>query len=180
MPYPRIVIRMALALVLASSPAIADEIIATEEVRPTPFDRGRFGLSVGGGTQTSLGHRYFALGAGVGYFVLDGVELGFGALHQFGDGPSISKLTPSLRYIAQPLVGRWPVIPYVGVFYNHWFIGDDLADVDTVGSRAGFVFISGSLVLGLGVAYERIVSACSPSIEDCDSVYPDFSISLAL
>jgi hypothetical protein len=166
-----------LALGLLVPAAAADDIIATEPVQPTPFDRGRFGLSLGGGTQTSLGHRYFAVGAGVGYFVLDGVELGFGALHQFGDGPSISKLTPSLRYIAQPLVGRWPVIPYVGVFYNHWFIGDAIEDVDTVGTRAGFVFISGSLVLGLGVAYERIVSECT---EECDSVYPDFSISLAL
>jgi hypothetical protein len=144
---------------------------------PTPFDRGKVGLSIGGGSQTSLGHRYFAIGGGVGYFVLDGVELGLAGLHQFGDGPSISKLTPSLRYIAQPLVGRWPLIPYVGGFYNHWFIGDDIDDVDTVGTRGGLVFISGQLVLGVGVVYEHIVSTCS---DDCDAIYPDFTISLAL
>jgi len=120
---------------------------------------------------------HFALGAAVGYFVLDGVEVGLGGLYQFGDGPSISKLTPSLRYIAQPLVGRSPVIPYVGAFYNHWFIGDGLADVDTLGGRGGLVYVSGQLVLGLGVVYERVISEC---VMDCSSVYPDFTISLAL
>ena len=145
--------------------------------RPTPFDRGRVNLGVGGGSQNALGHRYFGIGGGVGYFVLDGVELGLGALHQFGDGPSISRLTPSLRYVAQPLVGHWPLIPYAGGFYNHWFIGRGLPDVDTVGVRGGLLYVSGSVILGLGVVYERVVSACQL---DCALVYPDFTISLAL
>ncbi|MBS1124629.1 MAG: hypothetical protein H6Q90_6857, partial [Deltaproteobacteria bacterium] len=116
-------------------------------------------------------------GLGVGYFVLDGLEVGLGALHQFGDGPSISQLSPSLRYVAQPLVGRSPLIPYTGVFYRHWFIGSALADVDTVGARAGLLYVSGQFVLGLGVVVERTVSTCDA---DCVQVYPDFTISLSL
>ena len=135
------------------------------------------GLSVGGGSQTTLGAHYVVIGAGFGYFALDGLELGLSALHEFGSGPSISKLSPSIRYIAQPLVGRSPVIPYVGVFYTHWFVGDPYADVDTIGARAGGVYLSGSLVLGLGVVVERVVSTCTM---DCTLVYPDFTISLAI
>lgn len=164
----------AIAIAVAPArPAHADE---PPPAPPTPFDRGRVNLGLGGGSQTALGYRYFGIGGAVGYFVLDGVELGLGALHQFGDGPSISRVTPAVRYVAQPLVGRSPVIPYTGVFYNHWFIGRGVPDVDTVGARAGLLYVSGSLILGLGVVYERVVSACT----DCDLIYPDFTISLAL
>ncbi|MDB4956810.1 MAG: hypothetical protein JWO36_4379 [Myxococcales bacterium] len=149
--------------------------------RKTPFDRGRVGLSLGGGSQSNGTSHYFVIGGGVGYFVLDGVELGLSALQQFGDGPNVTKVSPSIRYIAQPLVGKWPLIPYVGVFYNHWFITTDVPDVDSAGTRAGLLYISGSLILGLGVVYEHIVSTCTASpTTDCSSVYPDFTISLAL
>ena len=109
--------------------------------------------------------------------MLDGFEIGLGALEQFGDGPNIAKLTPSLRYVVQPLVGKSPVIPYVGTFYNHWFISRGVVDIDTLGGRAGLLYVSGSLILGLGVAYEHVISEC---VTDCSSVYPDFTISLSL
>ncbi len=164
-------------VLLASATSARAQVVEPPPRPPTPFDRGKLGLSGGGGTQTNLGYRYFVVGIGVGYFVLDGLEVGLGALHQFGDGPSISQVSPSLRYVAQPLVGRSPLIPYTGVFYRHWFIGSELADVDTVGARAGLLYVSGQLVLGLGVVVERTVSTCDA---DCVQVYPDFTISLSL
>ena len=164
------------ALVAASSAYADDPATSEPPPRRTPFDRGRFGLSLGGGTQSTLGVQYIAIGAGVAYYVLDGVELGASGLEEFGSGPNISKLSPSLRYVAQPLVGKWPVIPYIGTFYTHWFIGGGLPDFDTVGARSGLLFLSGSLVLGLGVAVEHQL-ACTTS---CNSIYPDFAISLAL
>lgn len=176
--------RWILCLVLASAaPAAADPVDGTGEPASaapplrTPFDRGRFGVTGYGGSQSSLDHRYFVIGAGVGYYVLDGVELGLAAAHWFGSGPSISEVAPSVRYVVQPLVGTWPLIPYVGAFYNHVFVGDALADQDTVGTRGGLLYVSGQLVLGLGIAYERVVSACTT---DCSLVYPDLTISLAL
>ena len=39
------------------------------------------------------------------------------------------------------------------------------------------VDVSGKLVLGLGVVYERTVSECD---EECTQIYPDFTISLSL
>jgi hypothetical protein len=173
-------ITRALALVaLAGSVAAAQPAVTDPEPPPprTPFDRGRFGLSAGAGTTSAFGQRYFAIGAGASYFVLDGVGIGLGAQVQWGDGPTITRTTPELRYVAQPLVGRWPVIPYVAVFYTHWFIGDAFADVDAVGTRGGLLYVSGSIVLGLGVAYEHLVSEC---MMDCSSVYPDITISIAL
>ena len=166
-------LRRALLLVTVATTAFADD-----EPQPTPFDQGKMNLSIGGGTTSNFDRRYFAVGAGFGYFVLDGLELGISAVHQFGDGPSISQLQPRVRYVVQPLVGHSPLIPYVGAFYNHWFIGDGYPDVDAIGGRAGALYISGRLLLGLGVAVERTVSACPD--DECWAVYPDLSISLSL
>jgi hypothetical protein len=169
-----------LAVVLASSLAAAQPSATEHEPPPrprTPFDRGRFGLSAGAGTTSALGQRYFGIGAGASYFVLDGVGVGLSAQVQWGDGPTITRTTPELRYVAQPLVGRWPLIPYVAVFYTHWFIGDAFEDVDAIGTRGGLLYVSGSIVLGLGVAYEHLVSECTMN---CSSVYPDITISIAL
>lgn len=172
--------RLAVLLLLVGGVAHADDEAAVEPAPPpppTPFDRGKMNLSISGGSTSNFDRRYFAIGGGFGYFVLDGLELGIAAVHQFGDGPSISQVQPRVRYVVQPLVGRFPLIPYVGAFYNHWFIGDAYPDVDAIGGRVGLLYISGRVLLGLGVAAERTVSEC---IEECWTVYPDFTISLSL
>jgi hypothetical protein len=174
---------VATALLLSSALAHADEeLLEAEPPPPTPFDQGRMRLAIFGGTTSNFDKRYFAIGGGFGYFVVDGLELGVAAVHQFGDGPSISQVQPGVRYVVKPLVGRMPVIPYVGAFYNHWFIGDGISDVDAVGGRAGLIYLSGRVMFGFGVAVERVVSDCTTSSgeEDCWDVYPDFSISLSL
>jgi hypothetical protein len=145
--------------------------------RKTPFDQGRFGLTAGAGTTSAFGARYLAIGAGASYFVLDGVAIGVGTQVQWGDGPTIFRTTPELRYVVQPLVGRFPLIPYVAGFYTHWFIGERRNDVDAIGTRGGLLYVSGSVILGLGVAYEHLVSACAM---DCSLVYPDITLSVAL
>jgi hypothetical protein len=162
-----------LVLLGSGAHAHADPGFLEPGPRETPFDRGRVSLSAGGGSQTAYGFRYFGVGVGAGYYVLDGLEVGLFALHEFGGGPSISEVSPSLRYVAQPLVGRWPLIPYAGVFYNHWFIGDTFSDLDRVGARGGLLYLSGRIIAGAGAAYEHTVSMCS---QDCDSVYPDVTL----
>lgn len=143
----------------------------------TPFDRGRVGLSAGAGSTTAFGEQYFAIGAGASYFVLDGVAIDFGTQVQWGDGPTILRTTPGLRYVAQPLVGHSPLIPYIAGYYTHWFIGDAVPDADALGTRGGLLYVSGSIVLGLGIGYEHLVSECTMN---CSSVYPDLTISVAL
>jgi hypothetical protein len=162
----RIAWAVASIALVTSSAAHADDL---DGRGPTPFDQGRIGLHLAVGVHSAFGFSRLGAGAGVGYFVLDGLELGLFALHEFGDGPSINEVSPSVRYVAQPLVGRWPVIPYGAAFYNHWFLGDGFGDRDTAGARAGVLHLRGRLIVGLGVAYEHTLSACT----DCDSVYPD-------
>jgi hypothetical protein len=144
---------------------------------PTPFDRGKFGLGLGASEQAAFGENYLVVGGGVTYYVLNGVELGLSALHEFGSGPSISRVSPSLRYVAQPLVHKWPVVPYIGAFYAHDFIGGGYVDQDSIGGRAGFIMVSGHAVLGLGLAVEHFVAGCTM---DCTIEYPDITVSLAL
>jgi hypothetical protein len=158
-------------ILAAASPAHADD----RDERGTPFDQGRVGVMLHVGEQSAFGFNHIGLGVGAGYFVLDGLELSAFALHEFGDGPSINEVSPSLRYVAQPLVGRWPVIPYAAVFYNHWFLGDGFSDLDTVGTRAGLLHMSGRLIVGLGVAFEHTVSTCT----ECNFVYPDVTFGFA-
>lgn len=170
-------IRALLLLCVLAAVAHADPLDEEAPRRRTPFDQGRFGFSAGAGSQTAFGQRYFGIGAGASYFVLDGVAVDLGGEFQWGDGPNIARLTPELRYVAQPLVGRWPVIPYIAAFYSHWFIGQAIQDQDAIGTRGGLLYVSGSIILGLGVAYEHIVSDCT---QNCSSVYPDLTIAIAL
>jgi hypothetical protein len=145
--------------------------------RETPFDRGHITLMAGGGSQTVNNFRYLGVGLGAGYYVLDGVELGLFALHEFGSGPSLNAVSPSFQYVARPLVGSWPLIPYGGVFYNHWFAGAPFSDSDTAGTRAGVLYLSGKVIAGIGVVYEHVLSACS---QTCDQVYPDVTLGFTL
>lgn len=142
----------------------------------TPFDQGRFGFSAGAGSQSAFGGRYFGIAAGGSYFVLDGVGIDLGGGFQWGDGPNIGRVTPGVRYVVQPLVGKFPLIPYVGAFYSHWFISSTYPDQDAVGGRAGLLYVSGSMVLGLGAVNEHIVSQCTM---DCSIWYPDLTIAIA-
>jgi hypothetical protein len=155
----------AFVLAAAAAPAYA-------EGPPTPFDRGQVSVNLLVTEQSAFDTTRVGFGAGFGYFVLDGVELGASALHVFGDGPSLDEVSPSVRYTAQPLVGSWPLIPYAGAFYNHWFVGGGFADVDAVGARAGLLRLSGKMIVGLGIAYQHTVSTCSSS---CDTIAPDIT-----
>lgn len=141
-----------------------------------PFSQGRMRVSVIGGTSGSFGERYFVFGAGFAYYVLDGLEMGLEAEHWFGGDPSISKVSPNTRYVLHFV----PVLkPYAGAFYRHWFIGDGLPDVDTVGGRAGAFWVSGGgrAFFGLGVVHEIVVSDCT---DECSDTYPEIAFSLAL
>jgi hypothetical protein len=163
---------VAACLLALAAPARADD----PPPRPTPFDQGKFSLGGGASSQSAFDNNYIVVGLGGGYFVLPGVELGLAAEHYFGPSPTISIVTPSLRYIAQPLVWKFPLIPYVGVFYSHYFISDAaIGDENGVGGRAGVIYISGRLLIGLGVGVERIVSTCT---QDCTIVYPDISFGI--
>jgi hypothetical protein len=178
---------IAIALGSLAGPALADdaapgasEPAAAPPRPPTPFDRGRISLNVSLGTQRTFDETYFAVGGRIGYYVLDGLEVGFGGVKWFGGDPSIAMISPELRYVLYPV--DWSFRPFVGGFYHHWFIGDPYDDYDTVGGTLGVMYAQrgSALVLGLGATVEHVVSTCDDMTEDCTMIYPAVFLGFSL
>jgi hypothetical protein len=158
-----------LVLFAAASVAHADDEDGKE---PTPWDQGSISLSIMLASEQSFDDSYFLVGLGAGYFVLDGLELGLEGVQWFGGDPSVTVVRPQARYVVTPL--GWPLLPYLGGFYTHYFVGDPFADLDTVGARLGAVFNQGGgFIIGGGAVAERIVSECD---DECTSIYPEISV----
>lgn len=85
------------------------------------FSKGAssFGVVVGSGS--AFDENYFILGAGLGYYVAQGLELGVDAQYWFSAEPEITKVTPKITYVFSPLGS---INPYVGAFYRRTFYGD--------------------------------------------------------
>jgi hypothetical protein len=170
---PRFVLPALLATaILIASAATAHAQDEDEDEEPTPWDQGRIALTLVLSTQESFGDSYFVVGAGGGYYVLPGLELGVVGVRWFGGDPGVTEVSPQVRYVVTPL--GWPLLPYVGAFYTHFFIEGELADADTIGGRVGLLYHQGSgLIVGVGAAFERFVSECS---DDCSTIYPEVSV----
>lgn len=176
---PLLATALALLLLLAAPPGTAraqSAAPATEEEEgpdPGPFAQWRVRLSGGAGIVSNFDRTYLALDLGGGVFLLDGLELGLDVQQWLGSGPLVTKLSPQLRYVF------WfvPVItPYLGAFYRHWFITDDIDDIDTVGGRLGVFLARGMVVFGGGAVLEHAFNGCD---EDCLFVYPELVLSFS-
>lgn len=134
----------------------------------TAFSKGSTSLGVVVGSGSSFSDDYIILGVGVGYYVLPGLELGIDVQHWFSGSPSITKVSPQIRYVyTQAKV----IKPYVGAFYRRTFI-DDRNDADSFGYRAGAYFSAKSGVyIGGGVVYEEYTD-CG-RFADCSNTYPE-------
>jgi hypothetical protein len=143
-----------------------------------PFSRGSIRLTLLLGTGSTVTETYFILGAGVGYFLLDGLEVGLDYEAWLFGTPVMNRLSPETRYVFHMV----PVIkPYIGAFYRHTFVAD-YDDLDYVGGRAGAYYVpkSGRFYIGGGAVYERLLDCKSDSYVDCDTVYPEIAIGISL
>jgi len=142
------------------------------ESESTPWDQGSIAVSIVLASQEAFDTSYIAIGAGAGYYVLPGLEVGLQGVKWFGGFPSVTVVSPEVRYVAVPL--GWPLLPYVGGFYTHYFRADPYADFDSVGARLGLMYHPGEgLIAGVGGAFERFVSEC---FDDCSTIYPEISV----
>jgi hypothetical protein len=141
----------------------------------SPFAAGRSRISVLVGSGSTGDDTYLILGAGIGHYILRGLELGVDyEAWLFGD-PVLHRLSPEVRYVFA-FVPR--IQPYVGAFYRHTFVSD-FDDLDSVGARGGINFAPrGPLTIGAGAVYERQLS-CNESVIDCDSVYPELTLAFS-
>lgn len=139
----------------------------------TAFSKNSTSVGVVLGSGSAFSDNYVILGVGVGYYVVRGLELGVDLQHWFFGDPSITQLSPQIRYVfTQPKV----IKPYVGAFYRRTYYGDykgiDLDDQDSFGYRAGAYFSTDNRVyIGGGVVYEEYKD-CS-ALTDCSTTYPE-------
>ena len=157
---------LAISIALAASPVTARDNYAQGSMR----------LSVIGGAGESFDDDYFILGAGVGYYVLDGLELGLNYQYWFSGDPDFHQVTPELTYVFS---NPSSVDPYVGVLYRRLFI-DGLDDLSGIGTRAGVnITLNDRAYLGVGVVYVDYKSCDEETYTDCDETYPEITLSFA-
>ena len=139
---------------------------------PTAFREGQFSLGLAGGG----GPGGFGIGLDVGYLVKDGFEVSLGASYWALQDTNLFRVTPGIRYIFVQLEA---FMPYVGGFARRWFFTDDAyKDVTSVGTRAGIHLRAQNAMLGLGVAYEKLLDCQDEFDDECTSIYPEFSLSI--
>lgn len=136
-----------------------------------PFDAGSVRVAAGGGG----GVGGWSVGLTGGYFIKEGIELGLGTTYIKSGETAVQQLTLSSTYVVLPDAS---FNPYVGAFFRHWFIIEgDLEATSSTGLRLGAYHTGGGgLILGGGIVYERIID-CETN-DDCESVYPEFSLAL--
>jgi hypothetical protein len=143
-----------------------------------PFSRGSVRLSLLIGTGSSVTDTYLILGAGLGYYLIDGLEVGLDYEMWILADPVLHRLSPETRYVLHFV----PTLkPYVGVFYRHTFVGDGIDDFDHVGGRLGaYIMPSASrMYVGAGAVYEHLLDCDDTSWYDCDAVYPEITIGIS-
>ncbi len=142
-----------------------------------PFSKGSIGLTVLAGS-ASIGDKWWMIiGAGVGYFVVDGLEVGVEGQAWIFDEPVVGTVTPQVRYILHMV----PVLkPYVGTFYRRYIIGDDINDFSSIGARAGAILVPGKsrTYIGLGAIYEHVLD--DQAFLSSDEWYPEITVGISL
>lgn len=153
-------------LVCIQTPATAD-----------PFQQGRQSVSIVAGSGSAFRDDYIILGAGYGYYVLDGLELGIDAQFWLSGDPSITKVSPQIRYVfTRPKTLK----PYVGGFYRRTYT-DGLEDLDSFGYRAGLNIMGrGNFYFGAGFVYEEYRDCSETVFSSCSETYPEILFSFSI
>lgn len=169
----RVTNKLLIGLLLLGLSNVAVAVSAGTGGVSTAFSKNSTSVGVVLGSGSAFNDNYVILGLGVGYYVVRGLELGIDLQHWVSGDPSITKVSPQIRYVfTQPKV----VKPYVGAFYRRTYYGSyqgiDLDDQDSYGYRAGAYFSTDNRVyIGGGVVYEEYKDCISST--DCSSTYPE-------
>ena len=163
------VIATAVAALALSPPVTASEIAGV-------FSKGRTSVAITGGTGYAFNESYLVLGVGVGYYVLDGLNLGLSVESWSGSNPKLYKVTPSVQYVFHQIP---KLNPYVGAFYRRTYV-DGMSDINSVGGRAGVYLAAGrSAYIGLGAVYESYLDCNSALYRSCSDTYPELTFMIS-
>jgi hypothetical protein len=144
-----------------------------------PFAKGSIRLTLLAGWGSTATSDYLILGGGLGYFLVNGLEVGVDYEAWIFDQPVMHRVSPETKYVFHMV----PVIkPYVGVFYRHTFVTQGYDDFDQVGARGGIFFVprGGRMFVGGGAIYERLLDCEETAILDCDEVYPEIFFGVSI
>lgn len=156
---------LAMALLMSTLPVRAADMAGM-------FGQGSTQFSLLAGSGYAFNNNYLVIGAGMSYYVLDGVGVGLSYENWSGSSPSINKTSPSIQYV---FYRESSLQPYVGGFYRHSVISG-LPSINSVGARAGVYFASGRRsVVGIGLAYESYLNCQTAIYNSCSEAYPEFS-----
>jgi len=138
------------------------------------FSQGSTTLGIAAGSGSQGDEDYFILGVGIGYYLLQGLEIGVDAQHWFSGKPSISKISPQVRYI---FTQQKQLKPYLGVFSRRTYI-ENQENYNSFGYRAGaYLLANDGVYMGGGIVYEEYTD-CTRFIE-CSSTYPEIIITIS-
>ncbi len=159
---------LTLLLVLMSLPTRASGMTGA-------FGQGSAQFSLLAGSGTAFNNDYFIIGAGLEYFVQDGVGVGLSYENWSGNGPTLNQTSPSIQYV---FYQSNQFQPYIGAFYRHTAVAN-LPGINSVGGRAGIYFGANSRsIIGVGLAYESYLNCQNIVFPSCTETYPEISIVL--
>ena len=141
---------------------------------PGPFKKGKVRVGFYGGAGSTYNQTYVILGAGIGYYLLNGLEAGVDVEGWVLQDPTFWKVTPQVRYVIWQLN---PIRPYVGVFWRKTFAGGNYPDFNSYGARGGVAYRKGGSYVALGVVYEKYDDYTG--LGDDYTVYPEIAFWLS-
>jgi hypothetical protein len=118
-----------------------------------PFSQGKVRVGFYVGMGSTYNQSYLILGAGLGYYLLNGLEAGVDVEGWLIEDPTFWKVTPQVRYVFWKMKA---IKPYVGAFWRKTFVsGDFWPDYESYGGRAGIAVNKGRSYLAVGAVYEK-------------------------
>ena len=134
--------------------------------------------SLQAGYSNVTGH--IILGGGLGYFVVDHLEVGLHGSAWLFEDPLILQVEPQSTYFLA-FHPKW--VPYAGAFYRYAYV-EGAEDVHSLGGRAGVSLQQGTVALQGGIVYERFLGCdgsdyAADNENHCDRFYPEFGASIS-
>ena len=143
----------------------------------SPFSNGQQNLELTIGSGNLLDDSYIILGAGYGYYIQNGLELGIDFDLWLDGDPTIYQVTPKINYVFDIPA---KLKPYVGTFYRRNYI-EGFDDRDAYGYRAGVYWTTGGgTYIGYGVTHSRLRNCVERVYFDCDETYSELSFMVSI
>lgn len=164
---------LVVVLILCSA---AQTLQAAVGVETGVFSQGRVRMTMSA-SSARLGERdYVVVGAGFGYYIADGLQIGVDGEGWLGNAPSLYKVAPQVLYVFHRFTA---VKPYCGAFFRRTFF-EDIPDRESYGGRAGIVSsVSGNLYTTFGIVYEEYINYDELRYGRYANWYPEFGVTVS-